>query len=335
MVSFRPAVKYESKLRLALIGPSGSGKTMTSLIIASRLAEHTGTSVAVIDTERGSASKYADQYAFDVLEMTEYGPGKYVEAIRAAQAAGYGVLVIDSLSHAWAGKGGALEMVDEAAARSKSGSSFSAWREVTPEHNRMVDAIAGAGMHVIVTMRSKMGYVQDTDDRGKTVIRKVGMQPVQRDGLEYEFDMVGDMDSDNQLVLSKSRCPELSSAVIKKPDGAVADTLWAWLQGSPAPVSVSRGTSTADAMQVIPPRADYPNTVKMMMAWAAADFGKSEEEVFNLLNVDGREGLRSYPGGSRGAWDTIVEAWGARDEEVGDAAEVREPAVSGADELPY
>lgn len=230
MTGFKRAVKSRSKLRLALIGPSGSGKTYTALAIAAGL----GKRVAVIDTEHGSASKYADLFEFDVLELSSYSPERYVEALKAAAAAGYEVVVIDSLSHAWMGKDGALELVDRAAARSKSGNSFGAWREVTPQHNSMVEAIITSPCHVICTMRSKTEYVQDRDERGKTVIRKVGLQPVQRDGMEYEFDVVGDIDHEHKLIVTKSRIPALSDAVISKPGAELAAQLRDWLNaGAP------------------------------------------------------------------------------------------------------
>jgi flagellar biosynthesis GTPase FlhF len=149
---FQKATKHEAKLRFALIGPAGSGKTYTALRIGTRLGER----VAVIDTERGSASKYADVFDFDVVELTKHDPREFVKAIRAAQSAGYDALIIDSLSHAWMGRGGALELVDKAAKGSSSSNSFAAWRSVTPLHNELVDAIAGANLHVIATMRSKM-----------------------------------------------------------------------------------------------------------------------------------------------------------------------------------
>jgi len=178
-------------------------------------------------------------------EIAVYTTAKkgYIEALKAAAAAGYEVIVIDSLSHAWMGKDGALELVDRAAARSKSGNSFGAWREVTPQHNAMVEAIITSPCHVICTMRSKTEYVQDKDERGKTVIRKVGLQPVQRDGMEYEFDVVGDIDHDHKLVVTKSRIPALSDAVINKPGAEFAGTLRNWLESgaepaAPAPVII-------------------------------------------------------------------------------------------------
>ncbi|NMP22632.1 ATP-binding protein [Sulfobacillus harzensis] len=236
---FHKATKKQSFLRMALIGPSGSGKTYSSL----RIAQGLGQKIAVIDSERGSASKYADEFDFDVLELETFAPRDYIQAIDAAARAGYDVLIIDSLSHAWIGKGGVLEMHDAAAAQEKSGNSYTAWRTVTPEHNRLVDAMLQAPLHVIATMRSKMEYVQEKNDQGKTVIRKVGLQPIQRDGLDFEFDVVGDMDSSNTLIVTKTRCRALSQAVIREPGEAnVAQTLKAWLtDGVPPTISDAQG----------------------------------------------------------------------------------------------
>lgn len=241
---FQKATKKRAKLRLAIIGPSGSGKTFTALTLATRL----GPRVAVIDTERGSASKYADKFGFDVLELDTFSPLTYVEAIREAEKAGYDVIVIDSLSHAWSGKNGALEQVDNAAKRSQSGNTFGAWREVTPMHNAMIDAIIGARAHVIATMRAKTDYVQEKNERtGKTEIRKVGIAPVQRDGMEYEFDVVADMDQENNFIVSKTRCPQLHDALIPKPDGNVADVLKAWLDDGAEPVELRTSQPTTQA----------------------------------------------------------------------------------------
>lgn len=224
-VQFRPATKQASRLRMALAGPAGSGKTYSALAIATALAQP----VAVIDTERGSASKYSDLFQFNTLELESFHPDRYIEAIDAAAEAGFASLVIDSLSHAWMGKDGALELVDRAAKRSQSANSFGAWREVTPLHNALVDAMIGARLHIIVTLRSKQEYVQEKDDKGRTVIRKVGLAPVQRDGLEYEFDVYGDLDQDNNMIVGKTRCPALSGQIIRKPGAALAATLNEWL----------------------------------------------------------------------------------------------------------
>lgn len=233
-LAFRRASRAQAKLRLALIGPSGSGKTYTAL----RFAKGLGQRIALIDTERGSASKYADDVAeFDTIELDTFSPRTYVEAIQLAEREGYDVIVIDSLSHAWSGKGGALEMVDRAAKRSQSGNSFAAWRDVTPEHNALVDAIVGARCHVIATMRAKTEYVLEEDARGKKMPRKIGLAPVQRDGMEYEFDVVADLSLEHDMMVSKTRCAVLDKAVIREPGEDVAKILRDWLStgAPPAP----------------------------------------------------------------------------------------------------
>lgn len=216
--------------------------------------------VAVIDTEHGSAEKYADLFHFDTLHLESFSPARYVEAIAQAVAAGYEVIIVDSLTHAWSGKDGALEMVDRAAARSKSSNSFAAWRDVTPEHQKMVEAIVSAGAHVICTMRSKTDYVQEKDSNGRTVIRKVGLSPVQRDGMEYEFDLVGDIDDSHQMTVTKSRILPLADAVIKKPGSELAVTLMEWLNAGPAPVAAA---PVAPAFSPMASRDDLQGLVQL------------------------------------------------------------------------
>ncbi len=233
-MAFKKATKFESKLRMAISGPAGAGKTWTALTLATALAD--GQGVALIDTEHGSASKYADVFSFDVTELETFHPMNYITAIHEAEEAGYAVLVIDSLSHAWSGPGGVLEEKDRIAKQKYSGNSFSAWNDATALQNKLVQAILGSKLHVICTVRSKMEHVQEKDEKtGKSTVRKLGMAPVQRDDLPYEFDIFCSMEIDNTLVVDKSRCPQLTGAVIAKPDGKVADVLKTWLSGEPAP----------------------------------------------------------------------------------------------------
>ncbi len=237
MMQFQKATKTQARLRLALDGPSGSGKTYTMLRVATAL----GARVAVIDTERGSASKYADEFSFDALNLESFHPQTYIDAIHAAEASGYDVLGIDSLSHAWFGREGALELVDREAKKSKSGNSFTAWREVTPLHNALVDAILRANLHVIATMRTKTEYALSTNERGQIIPKKIGTAPVQRDGMEYEFDVVGDMDLEHNLIVAKTRCRALDGQVIAKPGAELANTLKQWLtDGAPVPPQQQR-----------------------------------------------------------------------------------------------
>ncbi|MDP9312608.1 MAG: ATP-binding protein [Chloroflexota bacterium] len=227
---FTKATKRQAKLRLALIGPSGSGKTYSALAVATQLGER----VALIDTEHGSASKYADIFTFDACELPSHHPKRYIEAIKAAAQAGYDVLIIDSLSHAWSGKDGALELKDKAAKASKSGNSFTAWADITPLHNELIDTILGAPVHIIATMRSKTEYVLEENDRGKKEPKKVGTAAIQREGVDYEFDVVGEMTSDNTLIITKTRCPQLHGVATSQPGRELADTLRTWLtSGAP------------------------------------------------------------------------------------------------------
>lgn len=247
MSMFQKATRTKARLRMALLGPAGSGKTYTALRIAAPLAE--GGRIAVLDTEHGSASLYADEenpdggrFDFDVVRLDEW-PGKfsvenYIRAIEGAGKAGYPVLVVDSLSHAWAGEGGLLSFVDEAAAKSR-GNSYVAWREATPLHNQLVDALLSYPGHVVVTMRTKVEYVMETNSKGKQEPKKIGMQPIQRDGLDYEFTVVGDLDLDHhKLVITKSRCSAVAGKVYTKAGGDVARVLLTWLnQGADEPVA--------------------------------------------------------------------------------------------------
>lgn len=236
-MAFQKAVKYGAKLRLAISGPSGSGKTFTALALATHLVAGTDQRIALVDTEHGSASKYADLFDFDVDEMDPpFDPRSFVKKIKEAEALGYGVIVVDSLSHAWFGAGGLLEMVDQFTARARTNNKFSAgWKDATPIQNDLVDAIIRADLHVIATMRSKQEHVQEKNERGQTEIKKVGMQPIQRDGMEYEFDILLDMTMDNEAIVMKTRCPAITGGVFRHPGEELATTLKAWLAGEPAP----------------------------------------------------------------------------------------------------
>jgi len=261
-MGFKKATKAAAKLRLGLIGPAGSGKTMTAL----RVAHGLGGRVAVIDTERGSASLYSGErgLGFDVLELETYEAEKFIQAIAQAEAEGYDVLIIDSLSHAWAGKGGILEFVDKAAKRS-GGGSFSGWRDATPLHNQLVDAILGAKLHVICTLRSKVEHVIEQVN-GRTQVRKVGLQPVQRDGLEYEFTVVGDVTQDHELIVTKTRAAWLKDQIIREAGEDLGKQLAAWLSDSntgPTAVLPAGGKSTAAADGA----AAVPSTTERRVGW--------------------------------------------------------------------
>lgn len=236
---FNKAVKTESKLRMAIAGPSGSGKTYTALSVAAALVP--GGKVAVIDTEHGSAAKYADLFEFDVAHAAPpYHPDGLIKLVTFAANSGYDVIVVDSVSHYWSGAGGVLDLKEDAERRMRTPNSYTAWKDVTPIHQRMVDTLVAVNAHVIVTMRSKQDYIL-VERNGKQVPQKVGMAPVQRDGFEYEFDVMLDMDIENVGRVMKTRCPALTGAAMVKPGAELAGILREWLTGAapsqaPAPV---------------------------------------------------------------------------------------------------
>lgn len=226
---FQKATKAQLKARVALAGPTGSGKTWTMLEWLKVFAA--GGKIAVVDTENNSASLYADVFDFDSMVWhPPYDPTKLAATIKQAEQAGYPVLGIDSLSHYWEGEGGTLDIVD-AAAKKAHGNTFVGWKEGTPALRYLVDTILSADMHIVVTMRSKMEYIIEEDSRGKKVPKKVGMAPIMRQGVEYEFTAVGDIDLGHQIQFSKSRCPALADKVIPAGRGAeAAQTFLDWLE---------------------------------------------------------------------------------------------------------
>jgi len=236
--TFAPATREQAKARIALEGPEGSGKTFTSMVLATALGA--GERFAVIDTERGSASKYARGksgigFDFDVLALHSFDPRDLPKALAAAAHARYPVAVVDSLSHFWMGKGGMLELVDAVGRRQGSGGGFGGWKEARPWERDMIDALLSYPGHVIVTMRTKTEWLID-DSGPRKKITKVGTKAEQREGIGYEFDIIGDLDQENTLVISKSRCPMLQGQVINRPGPDMAVTILEWLSdGAEAP----------------------------------------------------------------------------------------------------
>jgi len=197
---FKKAEKKKAKLRLGISGPSGSGKTYSALRLASGLSSK----IAVIDSEKGSASLYADNFNFDVLELAPpYSPERYIEAMNDAVKEGYEVIIMDSISHAWAGEGGLLNKKEQLDARG--GNSFSNWAKMTPIQERFVASLVNCPAHLIVTMRSKQEYILEQNEKGKQAPRKVGLAPVQREGFEYELTTMFDVGMNHTCETSKDR----------------------------------------------------------------------------------------------------------------------------------
>jgi hypothetical protein len=238
------ATKRRAKLRLGMSGPAGSGKTYSALLIAHGL----GGRIGLIDTEHGSGDLYADLLpeGYDVLQLTPpFTPSRYIDAIHAMEQAGVSTIIVDSLSHAWSGEGGSLDKHGKIADRS--GNSWQAWRQVTPEHNALVEALLQSPCHVIATMRAKTEYVQEKDERsGRLVVRKIGLAPVMRDGIEYEFTIFMELDTQHMAHVGKDRT-QLFDGMIIKPDVQAGRTLLDWLDSgvdAAAPATLAEAQKT-------------------------------------------------------------------------------------------
>lgn len=195
-MSFQKVTREKSKLRLALAGPSGAGKTLSALLLAYGITDD-WSKIALIDTEHGRAKFYASRSDFGTgeflyQEMTApYSPDKYIDMVKeGAETVGEnGVVIVDSFSHAWNNSGGVLE-IKEKIEGGNSKKSFSAWAEAGKIQNNLVNSILSVNCHTIVTMRTKMAYAIEQNENGKNVPVKLGLEPVQRENTEYEFDIV-------------------------------------------------------------------------------------------------------------------------------------------------
>jgi hypothetical protein len=195
----RSAEKSKTKLKIGLAGPSGSGKTYSALLLASGFAPWK--EICVIDTENGSADLYDNLGGYNVITLTPpFSPERYIEAIRAAEEAGMKVIIIDSISHEWSGKGGILEIHDQMTNRND----FSKWAELTPRHNAFIDAMLYSKAHVIATMRTKQDYVI-SEQNGKHVPEKIGLKAITREGVDYEFTITFDLDIKHNANTTKDR----------------------------------------------------------------------------------------------------------------------------------
>lgn len=275
-LTLKKAQRKRVKLKIGLAAPSGGGKTASSLILGYGLLkgehpdwgdEQIWDHIAIIDTENGSGELYANCNiggtvigAYNAISLEPpYEPSKYIEAINACKDAGMEVCIVDSLSHAWSGRGGLLEKQGNVSKRT--GNSYTAWREITPLHNALVDTLLQTDMHVICTMRSKTEYVQEKDEKGRTTVRKVGMAPVQRDGMEYEFSMFLEIDAEHQAFVSKDRTGVIDGQYFVVTP-SVGEKLAKWLDsGAPEdskPVVVAEYKESAPATTTV---EDVPSKI--------------------------------------------------------------------------
>lgn len=204
-MAFAKATRKQIKLKLAITGAAGSGKTYSAL----RLACGMGAKVAMLDTENGSASLYSDRFNFDVMDIRPpFTHEKFINGVKDAVDAGYDVLVIDSASHFWEG---ILEYKSKLDARG--GNSYTNWADAGKQFKGILDAVLHSNIHVVCCMRSKMEYIIETNEKGKQAPRKVGLAPIMRDGITYEFTTVWDIDAAHNAQTSKDRTGLFTDAI--------------------------------------------------------------------------------------------------------------------------
>lgn len=216
---FKKAERKQQKLRILLEGTSGTGKTYSAL----RLAKGIGGKVAVLDTEKGSASLYANEFDFDTCIFNPpYSPNNYILMIKEAEKAGYDILIIDSSSKEWSGAGGCLEIQQNLGGRLQD------WAKVSPMHEKFIEAILQANMHIICTARTKSDWDLSKDENGKTKAQKLGLKTEQRDGIDYEFTTVLRLNYDHIAEATKDRT-HIFEKVYEPITEKTGEKLLAWL----------------------------------------------------------------------------------------------------------
>lgn len=245
MSLLRKAQRQKAKLRIGISGPSGSGKTYSALLIAKAIVKGDMSKVAVIDTENGSADLYSHIGEYNVLPLqAPYSPENYIKAITECENAGMEVIIIDSVTHEWDGKGGCLE-INELLAKTKfKGNTWGAWSETTPRHQKFIEAITQSKVHVITTARSKTDTMMTEDKK----VKKVGLKEIQREGFEYELTLNFTLDRDgHHATASKDRTEmfiDRDPFVITE---AIGEELIAWAEQGVEPIAPPKPVDPAIA----------------------------------------------------------------------------------------
>jgi energy-coupling factor transporter ATP-binding protein EcfA2 len=227
-MSFTKATKSKQYLRLLLSGPSGSGKTYSALMLAQVLAKKRGSKIAMIDSERGSGSLYANRFQYDAQELQPpYAPENYLAMIDEAVKAGYKIIIVDSISHEWMGAGGILEI------QTMKGGRFQDWKDVTPRHRKFIDGLVGVPADIVCTSRTKTEYEVSKGESNKIEVKKVGTKLEQREGMEYEYTVAFRLDNKNIASPEKDRTGmfirEDGKEFLDKITEEVGEEIWKWL----------------------------------------------------------------------------------------------------------
>jgi hypothetical protein len=285
MGSFTKAEKRRSRLRLAAFGPSGSGKTYTSLQLAKGMCETPDQKIAVIDTEFGSAEKYADRFDFDTAHIEQPTVSQIIDMIN--EARGYHVLIIDSLTHPWQEL---LQEIDQLAKAKYKGNTWSAWSDGTPKQKALIRAILSFPGHIIATMRSKTEWTT-VERNGRKSPERVGLAPEQGKGIEYEFDMLMEINPDHLVRILKDRTGKFQDKMIETPGPDFGREIASWLDegAERLPTKYEEAQETARA------------TIAELSRLASQQSGSMNEQQKDFIND-----LITATGSTSDEWDAIA-----------------------------
>jgi hypothetical protein len=220
----RKATRKKAKIRLGLSAVSGGGKTYSALLVAKGICGD-WSKIAIIDSENSSADLYAHLGDYNVLPLTApFTPERYIDAIKTCEKAGMEVIIVDSITHEWDGKGGCLEIVESL------GGKYQDWAKVTPRHQAFIDSITQSLCHVITTVRRKQDYEMTKDNTGKVKVEKSGLREVTREGFEYELTINLELDIRHHATASKDRTGLFMGKPSFTPDEKTGELIAQWCE---------------------------------------------------------------------------------------------------------
>lgn len=237
-MQLRKASRKKAKIRLGLSSVSGGGKTVSALLIAYGMTGDWG-KIAVIDTESESADLYANHKLptgfvigeFEVCPLSApHSPERYIEAIKTCESSGIEVIIVDSITHEWDGRGGCLEIVDQLTQASSHKNSYIAWGKVTPRHQAFIEALLTSKCHIITTVRRKQDYEMSKGSDGKIKVEKAGLKEITREGFEYELTVNLELDHGHHATASKDRTGLFSGKPEFVPSVATGQMIAEWCE---------------------------------------------------------------------------------------------------------
>jgi hypothetical protein len=286
-MQLRKATRQKAKIRLGLSAVAGGGKTYSALLIAKGMCGD-WSKVALIDTENGSGDLYCHLGDYNVLSLqAPYAPEKYTEAIKACENAGMEVIIIDSITHEWDGKGGCLEIVDQLTQGSSHKNSYIAWGKVTPRHQAFIDSILQSKCHVITTVRRKQDYEMTKGNDGKIKVEKAGLKEITREGFEYELTVNLELDHGHHATASKDRTGLFSGKPEFIPSEATGQMIAEWCENGVDPsIEINEAIAKLANCNSVDDLKMFKETVSVNVANSEAFKNAGKERMNQIINAN-------------------------------------------------